>query len=92
MYPFGTTCKFNGNIIPCIVYASKSGGITAEILVQVLTELDLRVVFPREEGVIPVLLIDGHQSRLTPKFLAYINDQGHCWKVCLGMPYATTLR
>ena len=55
------------------MYASKSGEITAKILVEVLTEIDMRVVFPREEGVIPVLLIDDHQSRLDPKFLTYIN-------------------
>ena len=46
------------------MYASPSGEIMAEILVEVLTELDLRVVFPHEDGVIPALLIDGHQSRL----------------------------
>ena len=38
-----------------------------------------------------MLLVDGHQSRLDPKFLTYINDQGHRWKVCLGVPYATSL-
>ena len=58
---------------------------------KVSTELDLCEVFPRAEGVILVLLIDGHQSRLNPKFLTYINDQGHRWKVCLGVPYGTTL-
>ena len=90
-YPFGPTCKFNGEVIPCLVYASKSGGITAEILVEVLTELDLREVFPRVEGAISVLLIDVHQSRLNPKFLTYINNQGHHWKVCLDVPHATSL-
>ena len=38
-----------------------------------------------------MLLVDGHQSRLDPKFINYINHNGHRWKVCLGVPYATTL-
>ena len=58
VYPFGPTCKFNGKVILCLCYASKSDGITAEILDEVLTELDLREVFPREEDVIPVFLIN----------------------------------
>ena len=40
---------------------------------------------------IPFLIVDGHQSHLDPMFVNYINDQRHTWKVCLGVPYATTL-
>ena len=36
-----------------------------------------------------MLILDGHETRLDPKFLTYINDVGHIWKVCLGVPYAT---
>ncbi len=37
------------------------------------------------------MIVDGHQSRLDPKFVDYINNKKHPWKVCLGVPYATTL-
>jgi hypothetical protein len=58
--------------------------------VDVLTILDSFDVFPRVPGSpIPVLIIDGHKSRLDPKFVTYINDPRHLWKVCLGVPYAT---
>ena len=50
------------------------------------------MLFPRVEGgPIPMLIIDGHQSRLGPKFIRYINDKGHTWIVCFGVPCATTL-
>ena len=49
-------------------------------------------LFPRVDGgPIPVLIVDSHQSCLDPKFVEYINDSGHMWKICLGVPYATTL-
>lgn len=38
-----------------------------------------------------MLIVDGHQSRLDPKFIHYINDKDHEWKVCFGVPYATVL-
>jgi hypothetical protein len=37
-----------------------------------------------------VLILDGHESRLDVKFIAYINDPNHIWRVCLGVPYATS--
>lgn len=45
----------------------------------------------REDGVTPFLLVDGHGSRLDPSFLKYINDENHKWRVCLGIPYGTSL-
>jgi hypothetical protein len=38
-----------------------------------------------------MLIVDGHQSRLDPAFVSYINDPAHEWRVCLGVPYATVL-
>ena len=38
-----------------------------------------------------MLIVDGHQNRLDPKFIEYINDEGHKWIVCFGVLYATTL-
>ena len=90
-YPFGPTCTYNGKEIPCLVYGSPHGGITGPILVSVLAEFDARDIFPRVMGITPTLVVDGHQSRLDREFLNYINDNNHRWKVCLGVPYATSL-
>jgi hypothetical protein len=38
-----------------------------------------------------MLILDGHQSRLDPRFVSYINNKDHEWRVCLGVPYATVL-
>ena len=56
-----------------------------------MKEFDTLDLFPRVNGRMPVIVIDGHQSRLDPAFIAYINNPAHLWKVCLGVPYATRL-
>ncbi|KAL3804780.1 hypothetical protein ACHAW5_001887 [Stephanodiscus triporus] len=91
-YPGGPTCKYNGKFVDSLVFTSESGGITAEILVEILTYFDSIDLFPRVPGgPIPFLIVDGHQTRLDPIFVEYINDSNHTWKVCLGVPYATSL-
>ena len=82
--PGGATCIYNGKTIPCTTYVSESGGITADILVAVLTVLDELDVFPHDSRINPFMIIDGHPPRLDPKFLTYINNCDHQWKVCLG--------
>ena len=90
-FPGGPSCTYNGKEIPCATYITEGGGINADILVDVLKMLDKLDVFPRVPGgPVPFLILDGHESRLDPKFLTYINDVGHIWKVCLGVPYATS--
>ena len=44
----------------------------------------------QKNGLIPFLLLDGHQSRFHLEFLEYINDDLHRWNVCLGVPYGTS--
>lgn len=91
-FPGGPKCNYNGKEIDCLVFGSESGGITDTILVKILSYFDEKDVFPRKEGgPIPMLIVDGHQSRLAPSFITYINDKGHRWKVCFGVPYATDL-
>ena len=91
-YPGGPKCKYHGKIVDCLTFVSESGGITGEILVKVLQYFDGIDLFPRvDNGPIPMLIVDGHQSRLDPLFVEYINNRNHKWKVCLGVPYATTL-
>ncbi len=63
-----------------------------KILVKILTCFDSIELFPHVPGgPIPFLIVDGHQSCIAPMFIEYINDQNHTWKVCLSVPYATTL-
>jgi hypothetical protein len=90
-FPNGPTCSFRGKEIPTLTYITESGGVNGDILVSVLQTLDALDVFPRVPGgPVPFLIIDGHESRLAPTFLKYINDENHIWCVCLGVPYATS--
>jgi len=56
-----------------------------------LKEFDTLDLFPRVNGKMPLIVIGGHQSRLDPVFIADINNPAHLWKMCLGVPYATSL-
>ena len=75
--------------IPTFIAASPSGGITPQILVDLMKHLDhyayndLRLRFP---GVTPVPLLDGHGSRFDPAFINYITDPDHRWAACGGVP------
>ena len=90
-YPGGPKCFYKGKTVECLTYTSKSGGIAEKILVQILSKFDKIDLFPRVPGVMLMLVVNGHQSRLDPLFVEYINNVTHRWKVCRGVPYATTL-
>ncbi len=91
-YPEGPKCKYRGRDVECLTFASESGGITGAILVKILEYFDTLQLFERYPGgPIPLLIVDGHQSRLDPRFVSYINNKDHEWRVCLGVPYATIL-
>ncbi len=62
----------------------------SELLVSFLKHMDTLDLFPREDGVTPFLLLDGHGSRLELPFLQYINNPLHNWIVCIGVPYGTS--
>ena len=93
IFPGGPTCEYNGKVIPCMIRYSPGGGITPQILTDILKTIDSLGVFDkeREEGIRPFLLLDGHQSRFSIPFLEYITDPAHPWKVCIGVPYGTAL-
>ena len=87
----GPKCKINGKTVPCFVGASPNSSITSTLLAKMLESFDTIGVFDRSDGVLPFLLLDGHQSRVQLPFLKYINDEAHRWIVCLGVPYCTHL-
>ena len=89
--PGGPVCHFNGKEIPAMIRWHESGSITSEILVDALKTLDSLKVFPRNDGVSPFLLLDGHSSRLQPPFLQYINTPVDHYVTCIGVPYGTAL-
>ena len=93
IFPGGPTCNYNGVEVPCMIRYSRGGGITPEILTDILKTIDSHGVFEKERqaGIKPFLLLDGHQSRFSVPFLEYITDPDHLWKVCIGVPYGTAI-
>jgi hypothetical protein len=51
--------------------------------------IDSQNVYKQKDGLQPVLVLNGHHSRLKLPFLKYINNPDHLWTVCLGAPYGT---
>jgi len=45
-FPGGPTCYFRGKDIPCMFFISPSGGISGDILVKILKNLDKQHQFP----------------------------------------------
>jgi len=85
------SCHFHIKDIPTIFFVSPSGGITTEILVKILQNLDEQHVFKREQdGCMPMIILDGHGSRLKPSILNYINEIATKWKLLFGFPNGTT--
>ena len=62
-HPGGPTCTFNGTNIDCLTFSSKSGGITVEILVNILKYFDRKEILSQIPGSpISFLLVDGHNT------------------------------
>jgi hypothetical protein len=58
--------------------SSPSAGISGVLLVEILQWLDLNGVYERVPGgPEPFLVLDGHESRLSPVFINYITDPQH---------------
>ena len=91
LFPGGPKCVFKGKEVPCFVRFCDKGGMSGEILKEIFETLDDLELFKkdREEGKIPFMLLDGHQSRFDLDFLRYINTYPHRWNVCIGVPYGT---
>ena len=64
IFPGGPTCEYNAKGILCMIRYSPGGGITPQILTDILKTMDSLGVFEkeREEGIRPFLLLDWHQS------------------------------
>ncbi len=85
------SCEYNEKQIDYLTFTSECCGITANILIKILKYFDVQEVLPWVPcGPIPMLHIDGRQLKLDTTLIDFINENGQCWKVCLGFPHATT--
>jgi hypothetical protein len=85
----GPVCYFRGKKIKCYCCCSPSASINTSILTDMLRYMDANEVYNRSMGETPILILDGHHSRMDVEFLEYINQPEHKWFVCLGVPYGT---
>ena len=64
--------------------------MTSDILVDILSYLeDLKVCERKDGEPTPFLIVDGHESRLSPNFIKYINNKETKWFVSIRVPYLT---
>ena len=93
MFPLGPECTFNNKQAPTFCCCSENGSITSELLTKMLAHIDNCGIFDQSDGVAPFLLFDGHGSWFELEVLEYaddVNDEGHRWTVCIGVPYGTS--
>ena len=76
-FPCGPQCQFQGKTLPTLCQWSEGGGISGEILTNILRMMDASEILDRSKGVKPFLLVDAHASRFSLTFLRYINDESH---------------
>jgi hypothetical protein len=85
----GPVCTFRGKKIKTFCTCSPNASISSSSLTEMLRYMDSQNIFDRANGEKPVLVLDGHHSRMDLEFLEYINDEDHKWFVCIGVPYGT---
>ena len=88
----GPKCCLKGKEVPAFIYCSPKGGITSELLKQMLERMDSFDLFSHvPSGPLPFLLLDGQCGRLQLPFIRYTNHPDHSWIVCLGLTNGTAL-
>jgi hypothetical protein len=91
VYPMGPICIFNGKSIPTFVTTTENGSITTKALTDMLRYMDKLEVFDRSDGVPPMIILEGHNSRFNSEYLDYCSDNEHVWTPMLEVPYTTNL-
>jgi hypothetical protein len=91
VYLMGTTCIFNGKTISTFVTTTENGSITAKALTDMLRYMDKLEVFDHIDGVPPMVILDGRNSRFGSEYLEYCNNKQHLWTIMLGVAYAINL-
>ena len=84
-----------GNEVPVVFAATPNASMTSAVLMQIFKKMDEKGISTRvydSDGKLvkyPVLILDGHVSRMGEAFLVYINGVGTKWGCVLGAPYGT---
>jgi len=94
-YPGLQLFREDGTIIPICWAASPKACMTGEILTLVFRQMDKLGITKRgfnENGslVTPLVILDGHPSRMDSEFLTHINEITSKWTAVLGAPYGTS--
>ena len=79
-----------GKDIPTQTYVTESGGMTGEILVDILVYLDFLSVYNCSNNMAPALTVDGHITCFTLAFVNYVNNRRHTWKALLRISYTAS--
>jgi len=83
------TCVFRGKEVPALLAVTSKGSMTSKILARALERLDKLGIYERtEDGPIPMVIFDGHDTRLQLPFLEYVNEEvlGRSrWRACIGL-------
>lgn len=92
-FPGGPDCHFRGKTIPCMVRMKKGVSVDEFILTDIFRTLDELGLYSdlQAQGIQPVVILDGHQSRFKLPFLQYITADETRWRCCIGVPYGTAL-
>jgi len=95
-YPGLLLFNADGNEIPVLFAATPKASMTSGILMQTFQKMDELNITQRgigEDGksYYPLVVIDGHMSRIREDFLCYVNDNEHLWQTMLGAPYGTDI-
>lgn len=94
-FPMGPTCIVNGKTVRCYCDCSPNGSMTSAILRRILHYIDKQGIVERGvdeetgQSYHPVLILDGHISRMGLPFLKYVNTAVTKWSVPLVCPYGT---
>ena len=91
MFPGGLICEVDGKKIPPFVTCSPHGGITSQILADMLKWIDMYYLQRTPSSPTPCLILDGHSSRFEIPFLSYVTNSEHKWYLLIGIPYVTSI-
>ena len=72
-YPGGSSIRCGEKEVPVLFGVSENASMTSEILAETLREMDRLNISKRTEDLTPVLICDGHSSRIGLPFLSYVN-------------------
>jgi len=89
LFPLGSSCECNRQMIPCFIGCSENGSITSKLLANMVNQLEQYATFDQTD-MHPFLLLDGHGSHFEEEFLEFVNSPEHKWKLCISIPMGCT--